>query len=64
MGGVLPGSERDLLGRGGGYMGMGEGEFEKVVAVIQKMVEYFDGGGSKGDRCWMRYVGGGRDTCV
>ena len=40
---MLPGGERDLLVRGGGYMGMGEGGFEKVVAVIQKVEEYFDG---------------------
>ena len=39
-------------------MGMGEGGFEKGVVVIQKMVEYLEGGGgSKGVRCWMRYVG-------
>ena len=28
---------------GEGYMDMGEGGFEKVVVVIQKVVDYFDG---------------------
>ena len=44
--------------------GHGRGGFDKVVVVIQKMVEYLEGGGSKGVRCWMRHAGGGKDMCV
>ena len=45
---MLPGGERDLLRRGGGCMDMGAGGFEKGVVVIQKMVEYLEGGGVDG----------------
>ena len=42
-------------------MGMGEGDLRRWWQLFRI---FGGGGGSKGGRCWMRYVGGGRVTCV